>query len=254
MAAMADIAFDLEANPHIYLGANNPPEPTPFDAFEAHIGDLIETAKGFLDGEPVADEAVASKVSQLLDECRKAAKDADKARAEEKKPHDEAAKAVQAKWKPLLERADLAAQTCKDALKPYLEAQEAEKRRVAEQARLEAEERARAAAEAARAAAESTDLQAREEAEQLVKDAKAAEKAATKAESDRGRSAGGARATTLRTYHTAVLTDGTAAARWAWAERRADMEEFITGLAQQAVNAGRHTIPGFDVQADTRVV
>jgi hypothetical protein len=40
--------------------------------------------------------------------------------AEEKKPHDERCKAVQAKWKPIIDKADLATSTAKEALAPWL--------------------------------------------------------------------------------------------------------------------------------------
>lgn len=234
------------------MGHNMPPV-DPFDAFAAHIADLLDTASGFLDGEPVETEAVASRVSQLMDECRRAARDADAARAAEKRPHDEAAKAVQAKWKPLLEQVDRAVQVCKDALKPFLAKQEADKRAAALLARQEADEAARKAQEALRATSV-TDLAAREQAEALLKQSDAAAKAATKAEADRGRVSGGSRAATLRTYYTAQICDATEAARWAWMHRRADCEEYFTGLAQQAVNSGARAIPGFTIIEEQRVV
>jgi hypothetical protein len=86
---------------------------------------------------------MADAVSKLLDMIRKAKKEADDFRAAEKKPHDDAAKAVQEKWKPLITRCDLAADAAKKALTPYLEAVEREKRAVAEAARKAADEQAR---------------------------------------------------------------------------------------------------------------
>jgi hypothetical protein len=63
---------------------------------------------------------------------RKARKDADEARVAEKKPHDDAAKAVQAKWTPLLDKCELAETTAKKALAPYLIAKEAAQQAEAE--------------------------------------------------------------------------------------------------------------------------
>jgi hypothetical protein len=117
------------------IGANYPPEPDPFDAIKCHVEDLAETARGFLDGSGVTTQAEADAVSKLMDEGRKASKAADGARADEKRPHDEAGKAVQAKFKPLIESADRVVTICKQALAPFLMAQEAEKRRIAEEAR-----------------------------------------------------------------------------------------------------------------------
>jgi hypothetical protein len=79
---------------------------------------------------------------------RKARKDADEARVAEEKPHDDAAKAVQQKWKPLLDKCELAETTAKKALTPYLEAKEAQQRAEAEALRKAAEEAAERAREA----------------------------------------------------------------------------------------------------------
>lgn len=45
---------------------------------------------------------------------------AEKMRVEEKKPHDEAAKAIQAKWKPLVDTSDALVRKLKVAIEPYL--------------------------------------------------------------------------------------------------------------------------------------
>jgi hypothetical protein len=145
-------------------GHNNPPKDDPFEAFTAHIGDLFEEAKNFLDGEAIGSDAQADAVSKLLEMLRTAAKDADKARAAEKKPHDDAAKVVQTKWKPLLDKADLAVTTCKRVLAPWLQAKEAAARAAAEVARAAAEAKAHAAAQAMRQTT-LDDLAGREQAE-----------------------------------------------------------------------------------------
>lgn len=250
MGRVAEIAHDIAM---FGAGHNNPPEPTPFEAIQVHIEDLTETAKGFLDGTGVTTQAEADALAKLMDEGRKASKAADAARAEEKKPHDEAAKAVQAKWKPLIEAGDRIVTICKQALAPYLEAQEAEKRRIAEEARKGAERKAQEAAAAARAAA-ATDLAAQEQAEALAKEAKAALTAANKADKDKAHGVGGSRAATLRTTYRPVMVDGVEAARWAWQTRREECEAFFLSLAVTAVREGRHQIPGFDVIAERSVV
>ena len=245
--------IDIQENPRVQLGNNNPPEPTPFEAIHVHIEDLTETAKGFLDGSGVTHQDEADVLAQLMDEARKASKAADQARAEEKKPHDDAAKAVQAKWKPLIEAGDRIVTICKQALAPYLEAQEAEKRRVAEEARKAAEEAAAKAAEAARAAA-ATDLAAQEQAEALAKEAKAALTAANKADKDKAHGVGGSRAATLRTTYRPVMVDGVEAARWAWQNRREECEAFFLSLAVTEVRNGKRQLPGFDVIEERSVV
>ncbi len=234
------------------IGHNNPPA-DPFEAFSAHIGDLFEEAKNHLDGSAIETEAQAEAVSKLLDLTRTASKDADKARAEEKRPHDDAGKAVQAKWKPLLERADLAADTCKKVLSPWLQRKEAEARAAAEAARAEAQRRADEAAAAVRAAAEG-DLAAREAAEAQVKEAKTAERTATKAEAARPQASGGARATTLRSYWTAELTDASAALKHYVSTDPDAVKAFLLTLGETDVRNGKRQLPGFTITEEKRVV
>jgi hypothetical protein len=192
-------------------------------------------------------------VSKLLDELRKASKDADSARTVEKKPHDDAAKVVQKRWKPLLDRCDVAAQVCKDALRPYLQRQEAEKREAERVAREEAD-LLREEAQTAMRAADATDLEAREAAEAAVTAAKRAEAAATKAEADRAQAKGGARATTLRTVWRAELTDIREACRHYWAANPAAFGPLMRQLAEQDVRAGKRQVPGFAITEDHVVV
>jgi len=235
------------------LGHNQPPEPTALEAFQAHMEDLRTEAGNWLDGSPVENQAQADEVSRLMDAHRKATKDADAARAEEKKPHLEAGKAIDAKWKPLIDGANLTVDACKKTLAPWLMKLDAEKRATADAARAEAEAKAQAAAEAMRAAAP-TDLAAREEAEALVDAARAAERAASKAEGDRAQSHGGSRATSLRSYYSPVLMDGVIAARHYWDRNREACEAFFLALAKTDVQNGARSIPGFDVIEEKRVV
>lgn len=234
-------------------GHNNPPPPDPFEAFDVHLSDLFDEAKNFLDGAGIQSEAEADAVSKLLDLIRTAHKDADKARAAEKKPHDDAAKAVQQKWKPLLERAELAIDTCKKVLAPWLAKKEAEARAAAEAARREAEEKAKAAAEAMRQT-DITDLAAREGAEALVKDAQQAQAAAAKAEKVRPQASGGARATTLRTTFHPELVNPADALRHYVKTRPDEIKACLLRLAEVDVRNGIRTLPGFVVREEKVVV
>lgn len=234
-------------------GHNNPPPESPFEGFEVHISDLFAEATNFLDGGGVQTEGEAQAIAKLLDLARTASKDADKARAAEKKPHDDAAKAVQARWKPLLDRCDLITATCKKAMAPWLLKQEEVQRAAAAAARAEADARAAAAAEAVRAA-DVTDLAAREDAETLLKDARRAEADANRAEKARPQTAGGIRATTLRSYFTPVMTNPKDALTHYMAHRPDDLKAFLLGLAQAEVQAGFRSIPGFEITEERRVV
>jgi hypothetical protein len=251
IAAEAALYAD-QPNPREFIGANNPPA-DPFDGFSTHITDLLDEAKNHLDGGGVANAGEAEAVSALLDMLRKASKDADLARAAEKKPHDDAAKVVQSKWKPLLDRADLAMTTCKSALAPWLQKVEAEKLAAAAEARRLADEAARAAALAARMT-DSSDLEGREQAEALVKVAQVAEKAAGRAEKDKAHVAGGSRAVGLRSYWTPALTDARTALVHYAATRPDDLKACLLRFAEEDVRAGKRQIPGFQVNEERRAV
>lgn len=242
-------------------GANNPPEPTAFEAIQTHIDDLYLEAKNWLDGQPIDSQAQADEVGRLLGLIREAEKAADEQRRKENEPHDKAKAEVQARYAPLIAdtkavrgKTVLAAEACKRALAPWLEKVEAEKRAAAEAARREAEEKARIAAEAARAAAGTADLEALEQAEAMVKEAKQARTDANRADNDRAHAAGHGRAVTLRTHYTPVLTDGVTALMHFYGTRKEEIEGFLTRLAEAEVRAGKRQIPGFIVNEERRAV
>lgn len=236
----------MNAQATAMIGHNNPPEPTPFEASKEEIDGLFMEAKNWLDGAGVQSETDADGVSKLLDMLRQAEKRADAARKEEKRPFDEGAKAVQEKFKPILDRAALAVSVCKKALTPWLEKIEAEKRAIAEAARREAEEKARAAQEAIRAAREA-DLEQQEKAEAMLREAQKAETAANRAAKDKAHAKGGSRATTLRTYRTAEITDAVAFARWCWLNHKEELLAFLLTIAQRRVDGNYGVMPGVTV-------
>jgi hypothetical protein len=84
----------------------------------------------------IADDDAAGRAAALADRIAQTGKRADELRTEEKRPHDEAAKAVQAKWKPLVDQAATLTRRLKDAIAPFL----VEKRRKAQEAERAARE------------------------------------------------------------------------------------------------------------------
>lgn len=179
------------------IGHNQPP---PFEAMGMHIEDLFQLVSDTLAGvDAVQNDDQDAALDGLLDDFRKAKKAADEHRATEKRPHDDAAKQVQAKWKPLLDRCDMAASEIKAKLTPYRAAKIAAREEAARIAREEAEAKQKAAQEALR---QSDDLEARFAAEEQLKAASKLTAAANRA--DRA-------ATGLRTYWTAEITDRRAA-------------------------------------------
>lgn len=241
-------------NPRAVVGGNNPPEPTPYEQAEQKVGDLWEEAKLWLDGAAVDNQAVADDIANLLDLIRGAKKFAEAQRKVEKEPFDKGAAEVQARYKPLLEKADLAADACKKALAPWLKKKEEAQRAEAERKRKEAEEKAAAAREALRAA-DAANLEARAQAEALVKQAKDAEKAANKAERQTATAGGGmGRATGLRTTYVATITDPIAFGRYAWGQCREEYQTFLQGLADRLVHGGARELPGVEIREERKAV
>ncbi len=227
------------------LGHNNPPA---FEAFSMALDDAYSTAKDFLDGAPIENQGQADAVGRIVAETKKLRKDADAARAEEKRPHDEAAKAVQAKWKPLLDRAETIIEAAQRPLTTYLAklaAQQAEAERIA---REEAERKAQEAIAAARKAESMDDL---EHAKALQDEADKAAKEAAKAGRAKAHVAGGERAIGLRSYKVATVTDRRAALNWIAKHDPAALTAFIEEYATR--HAPTRPMDGVEVTVERRV-
>lgn len=233
-------------NDVMMLGHNNPPPPTAYEIAREEIESLYGEAALWLDGAQVTDQATADGIAKLIKLTREARKRADDARVIENEPFDTGKAEVQARYTPLLKKADLAMTTCKAALAPWLDAIDRAQREAAEEARRIAADKA-AAAQAALRAADVANLAEREAAELLVKDAKRADAQANKIERATATAATGGRAIGLRTTYQPVLTDMTAAARHYYKVERKAFEEFLIGLAEKECRAGRREIPGFTV-------
>lgn len=233
-------------------GHNVPPVPTPFELSECEIGDLFTEAANWLDGVQIENEDQAEAVGNILRDMRAARTRADERRAADKAPWDAGAQAVQDAYAPLIAdtkkikgKATRAIEGCKALLDKWLAKVEAEKRAKADAARREAEERERIAFEAMQASSVDN-LAERERAEVLVDQAKAATKEADRADKDRAVVRGGGRAISSRLYHDAVLVDPVAALRHAREVWPDDLKAWLAQRAQQDMNRGVLTIPGFD--------
>lgn len=156
--------------------------PDPFVAIERDVSDAYDEAKGWLDGTKVENQQQADALGKLHTMLDDAAKAAEAQRVLEKKPHDDAAAAVQKRYKPLVDKATLAAKTVKRAVERWNEHQKELLRVEAERVRKEAEAAAAKAAEEARAAREANDLSAIEAAEQQLANAATLDDMAKRAE------------------------------------------------------------------------
>ena len=219
--------------------SNNPPA---FEAHSLHVEELFALVSDTTAAGGISNDDQEAALDELMDDLRTAKKGADAERAAEKKPHDDAAKAVQAKWKPLIERCDMGLTAVKNLLTPYREAKQRAAEAAAAEARREAEESTAAAQAALR---QSDDLEARFAAEADLKQATKLQAVANRV--DRA-------PTGLRTSYRAEVTDATAFARWAWANRRSEYLQFLADLAAREVRAtgAATTIPGILVHTERK--
>lgn len=249
-----------DANPRVFVGANNPPADLPFEAVRIHMDDLLTEARNWADGAKVESQAQADEISRLIEDLNLAIKAADDERVKEKAPFDQKIAEIQDRYNvwiaPLKNKSPgklpLAIEALKKTLKPWLDELDRQMRAEAERKRQEAEEAAKKAAEAARAA-QPEDLTSREAAEDLISAAAALDADAKRAENARAHAVGGSRALGLKRTWTPVLTDPKAALLHYAATRREEMLQFLQGLAEVDVRQGKRQIPGFEVVEGTKL-
>lgn len=170
-----------ETNPRAVMGANNPP---PFDP--EVFADLAKTVDEFMASStairkkavPIANEEHAALLTDHIGGLRGLTKKVDDARKAAKKPHDDAGKAVQEAFNPLLDRIKLALdfmlaeQTAWLRKKAAAEAaRKAEEDRIAKEKQAEADRLAAEAAATGDFDAEARAAEAQKQADELAKQA-----------------------------------------------------------------------------------
>jgi hypothetical protein len=231
------------------IGHNQPSDP--FTLFAESIEDLLLEANNYLDGEPIETEEQEQAVASILTRLRREANGADDARKAEKKPFDEQAKAVQAKWTPLLTKADLAVTAAKEALSAFLRKKEDAQRAAAEAAIEEARRQADAAAQAMQNT-RPDDLAGLTTARVLQEAAEDARKRAERLDRAKAQAKGGERAVGLRRSYHAEITDPLAFGKWAWTHRNAEYLAFLEGLAEREARGGDKGIPGLVIHTERK--
>jgi paraquat-inducible protein B len=229
------------------IGGNNPPEELSFEEIVNGADDIYDEAKEWLDGEEITTQKQADNLALLGDQIKKLAKAAEEMRKARKKPHDDAAKAVQAQFKPIQEKLDRAKNTLQSALKPFMLAKEREQREAAEKARQEAEQKRREAEEAIRASS-SDNLAEREEAERKIEYAKEAEQAAKEMTEAKPHVKGEGRAMTVVTTYKGVITDWITATAAVYAKHPNDFYEVTQSVVDRMVRNGERDIPGVEIE------
>nr|WP_111299397.1 hypothetical protein [Paracoccus saliphilus] len=237
------------------IGHNNP---LPYDAeaaakLEGRVHELADAGGAWLDKGKVEDDEQAGKLNDFLTQARTCARDIEAARKEAKKPHDDAAKAVDVKFKTLaapLEKLGL-------SLKSILTAFAAEKQRQLDEERRRQQEEARRKQEEAdrlrREAEARNDVIAQAAAEEAAKAAEKEAKAAAKpARAQIASATGGGRTMATRTTYKAEVENMNRA--FSFFRDHAEHGPKIRALFEQLAEAERRSrdgakeIPGITFQ------
>lgn len=221
-----------------------------------HIGDNalisleadISSYADELDAVASVDATNASTVKDLIDKGKRIIKDIEEHRKQAKEPHLEAGRQIDNTYNPLKSRVEDLFKPIHGMLQAWTVAEKKRKEREAEEARKEAE----------RIAAEKSAL---DEALGVEPDSSAAEANSRAAEAQktveaasRVRSASGGRASGLRTYRFAEVTDGQSLVAHFW--EHPDVLGAATKLANAAIRAakgGPVNIPGVVVKEEERL-
>lgn len=204
--------------------SDNAPADESFDGLKDRIEDLARDADALIKAGAAADQSAADRASDLANRLAELHKSADIARAAEKRPHDEAARAVQAKWTPLMGTAEIYKRIKAVVITPFLVAEDTKRRAAETAARLAAEEAAKAG-------------------QPIPEPAPAVQRAAPKAGS------GGRRSVALRTVKVITISDR--AALLAFFAANEQITEVLQKLAEKATAAGV-AVPGVTVTEEQR--
>lgn len=190
------------------LGHNSalPYDPEVAEALEARVRELADAGGAWLDLGAVENDEQAGKLNDFLTQTRTCEKDIEAARKAAKKPHEDAGKAVDAKFKTMATPLG----TLAAKLKAILTAFATEKQRKQdEERRLQQEEARRQQEEADRLRREAearNDVIAQAQAEAAAKEAEKGAKAAQKpARAQIASATGGGRTMSIRTTHRAEI-------------------------------------------------
>ena len=212
------------------------------EALEAEMAAVNDWLAATPKIETDADEARAA---DALDGLRKRLASLEAARKDDKAPHMEAARAVDAAYAPI----SAALTVCVNLLKARVQERLRAKHQALERERAEA---ARAAQEAAKAAEAAADVHAHLAAAEAADEAKEAADRARAAAAVRPQASGHytTRAVTLRKTRVAVLTDWRAAIKWARSEdqRHLALKAWLEQHATAALRHGAVAVPGFTIE------
>jgi hypothetical protein len=102
------------------LGHNAPPEGDTFESLKDQINELKREAETLIKAGGAKTQAEADQASHLANKLAELQKKAEEQRKIEKKPHDDAARAVQQKWMPIIDAADIYRRIKAVVITPFL--------------------------------------------------------------------------------------------------------------------------------------
>lgn len=156
------------------IGHNQPP-PDPFEASRSRVDALIATANRWLLERPeITDEEMAAKADDFMNQLTAEAKAVDEARKAQHKPHDDAKKAIQLKWCPLIDMLGTAKELFRPRITAWLRAKQARAEEERKRQEAEALAKLQAAEDAKRAAQEQGTVEATIQARQAAEAAEVA--------------------------------------------------------------------------------
>jgi hypothetical protein len=233
-------------------GHNNPPQYRA-DIVEAHAAkanEFLDAGGAWLDLKEITTDEQSGKLTDFISGIKQVAKTVEEDRKQDKKPHDDAGKSVQAAYVPILDKLKLAISKVTPMQTAWLEKVEAAQKAEAARQRAEAEAAARAAAEMERRAQARNDIAGEAEAEEARKKVAQMKRQAERTANAPARSTsatGAGRAVSMRTTWHAELTNPRVAYMH-FAEHPEIKATLIRLAEQQARSQGfdptKDTIPG----------
>lgn len=249
-------------NARAAIGDNNPPpyDPSEVEKLNAEGAQFLEAAAQWIENGDLTSEEDAQRLNDFIAGVKKRQKIADEARKTAKKPHDDAGKAVQAAYVPIIDKMKKAAEKVNPLLSVWLNKKEAERqeevKRQQEAADFAREEAERKAKEAAARNDISGEIDAK--AAQKVADDAAKEAARlAKAKSNVSSATGGGRTASLRKVIEVEVTNPRALfMRYA---EHPDLLECLRNLAAReartsAFDAEKDEIPGAKITITRKAV
>lgn len=230
-------------NERAVMGGNKPPAHL---EYLEQVDALKEESRAWLDGGAITSQAEADGVAKLKTLATALEKEADTARKSATKPLDDAKKAIMADFKPVEEGCVAIKTAATRALTVWLNKLAAEK---AEAERVEREriaaEQAALLAKQAQAMTVDDITESAAKVDELVNQQRALERS----ERDTVKASGVGRSVSLVTEYSIRVTDYAALAKYAWANWRGDLADWLSTKALKDVRArsGNAQIDGVEI-------